>query len=245
MEICLFTLLTFHFTLAFQELDRDRRAYKKLSDINMTQSLLWVTINLSLAFAPVLLAWVVCYLARKSKKNQVLKVPMVVFGVLWLLFLPNSCYLLTEWRHFLWGMDSSNLFVRSELNSVLRLKLMIYTIYYLCYSGIGMLAFTLAIRPIAALAKRNGATLWVHGMWLFLLTSLGVYLGLKPRFNSWDFIARPSEILAFIVEIGRHPLLSAFIVAFAGFLWLSYFGIDTWIDGFLGRLGKKSSEPNA
>lgn len=204
----------------------------------MRQSLLWVAWNLLLAFIPVGLAVAIYRLAPLAKKRSLWKVPLFVLGIAWLLFLPNSCYLLTEWRHFLRGLDANNLFLRSDLSGPLRLKLMIYTIYYFLYSGAGMLAFTLAIRPIAAIMRRSGAVMWVYGALLFFLCSLGVYLGLKPRFNSWDFAARPSEILRFVAEIGHNPLLSGFIVAFAGFLWISYVVIDIWIDGFLCRFRK-------
>lgn len=210
-----------------------------MNDTGMTQHPHWVAWNLFLAFVPVALAWAVYALMSKSKENRALKLPAAVLGLMWLAFLPNTCYLLTEWRHFLFGLDASNLYLQSQFFVGARLKLMIYTAYYFCYSGAGMLAFTLAIRPMAKLAKQHGATMWVHGLWLFQLCSLGVYLGLKPRFNSWDFVARPNEIWAFVLEIAHHPFLSAFIVAFGCFLWLSYIAIDILIDGFKARMGMK------
>lgn len=201
----------------------------------MTQSPNWVLWNLFLAFVPVVMAMIICTVAEVGKNVKLSRLLIAALGVVWLAFLPNACYLLTEWRHFLFGLDGSNLYLQSQLDGGTRLRLMVYTVFYFCYSGAGMLAFTLAVRPVARLAKRRGATLWVHGIWLFLLCSLGVYLGLKPRFNSWDFAAKPGEIWGFIVAMGRDPRLISFIVAFGAFLWIAYWAIDIWIDGFTGR----------
>lgn len=198
-------------------------------------SLQWVLKNLFLALAPVALAQAIYWLASVRDKTLLLKIGIGALAAVWLAFLPNTCYLLTEWRHFLRGLDSTDLYLRSQFNGDMTLLLMKYTVFYFCYSGIGMLMFTLAIRPIARLGKKTGATVWVWGLPLFLMLSVGVYLGLILRYNSWDLATRPGVVWDSMVEILFRPKLSAFIVAFAGFLWLSYAAIDIWIDGFIGR----------
>lgn len=202
--------------------------------------------NLFLAAIPVALAHVISWAEPKSRGSSVRSTGLGVLLLVWLLFLPNTCYLLTEWRHFFGPLDVSNLYVRAHYDHRLMILLMLEAAFFFCYSVTGMVAFCLAIRPIARLVRREGDVPWVWGSLLFLVVSLGVFLGLVIRFNSWDFIVRPGNILADIYLVFQHPALSAFLIVFAGVLWIAYFAIDIWVDGFLLRwksvFGRKESE---
>ncbi|HEX2924127.1 MAG TPA: DUF1361 domain-containing protein [Chloroflexota bacterium] len=198
----------------------------------------WVTWNLFLAAVPVGLAHLLCWAGRRSQKRPLYAPLAWLAGLLWIVFLPNTCYLLTEWRHFLGMLDSRDMYVLSQFNRGITAKLMIYTVFYFCYSGAGMLAFALAIRPVHRLFRELGATVWVYGAALFLLVSLGVYLGLVPRFNSWNLVNRPDQIWQTIAHVAHRPKLSAFMVAFAGVLWIGYAVIDIWFDGLILRYGR-------
>jgi len=191
-----------------------------------------------LAAAPVALAQVISWTAGYWKKTPVLKLLAALLGVAWLAFLPNTCYLLTEWRHYLLTLDASNLYLQSRLDSGATLRLMLYTAFYFCYSAIGMLAFALAIRPMSRLVRLRGLSAWVAAIPLFLLLSLGVYLGLILRYNSWDLMTRPEQVWGSVLELTRHPMLVRFLVVFGAFLWLAYTAIDIWIDGFISRWRK-------
>jgi uncharacterized membrane protein len=206
-----------------------------LKDMRLTSAEAWVIGNTFLAFIPVVLAQLISWMAGLSRKGPLVYVPLVVAAAAWLVFLPNTCYLLTEWRHFLATLDASDLYLRARMDSAMTLRLMTYTAFYFCYSGVGMLAFTLAIRPIARLTKRYGFNKWVFGIALFVLLSAGVYLGLVLRYNSWDLIARPRKVWASVAGLLSRPKLSAFVIGFGGFLALAYMVIDIWIDGFMGR----------
>jgi uncharacterized membrane protein len=116
---------------------------------------------------------------------------------------------------------------------------MLFTAFYIFYSGIGMLTFTLAIRPIHRLLKKTNISVLLPGTILFLMLSIGVYLGLILRYNSWNLIDRPHEVFASVAIIASKPFLPAFIIVFAGFLWLSYAVIDIWTDGFIARYRTK------
>lgn len=194
-----------------------------------------ITWNLFLAVVPVALAFWIRALSRKPGASPIRNIWIWLLGVLWLIFLPNTCYLLTEWRHFLETLDGANLYLASHTNTYLTIKLMYYTVFYFLYSGAGLITFALAIRPIAGILRRQGANLWIYGCALFILSSLGIYLGLIHRFNSWDFINRPEVIMDTVKSLAYRPLLSAFIIIFGGVLWLAYLAIDVWIDGFLLR----------
>ncbi len=195
--------------------------------------------NLLLAIVPVLLALVFAQLANRERLSPVRVVGLAAVGLLWLAFLPNTCYLLTEWRHFLETLDATNLYLRARLNSSTTLWLMAYTAFYFLYSGFGMLCFALAIRPVAAVLRRTRLNLVVPGVLLFGALSVGVYLGLILRFNSWDLIMRPIEVLGSVLELGQRPLLSMFLIVFAAFLLLGYVVVDIWVDGLALRLKQR------
>ena len=73
----------------------------------------------------------------------------------------------------------------------------------------------------------------------FLLTSLGVYLGLIVRLNSWDIVTRPGRVLDIAVRAVLNPLLLETILVFAFLLWLLYETVDIWVDGLMDRLRGK------
>jgi uncharacterized membrane protein len=203
--------------------------------MNLMSHIGWVAWNLFLAAIPVVLGRHV-YAVGVKPKGWGSWVAVGLVGVAWLLFLPNTCYLLTEWRHYLSKLGETNLYIQSQQESGATLWLMVYTAFYFVYSAVGMLAFALAIRPVERLARRMGLTSWVWGIPLFGVTSVGVYLGLVLRFNSWDFLVTPRKIWYATSQIAYHPTLAAFVLLFAMFLWFAYVAIDIWVDGFKTRL---------
>lgn len=206
--------------------------------MRFTQGILWVSWNVSLAMIPVAIAYGIVYLVKTGSRHRVLSKALVgVLGVVWLVFMPNTCYLLTEWRHFLEMLGYTELYARWNNDEDARLMLMALILFYMCYSGIGMLSFTLAIRPIARIAKERCIRLWVWAIPFFILMSIGVYLGLIHRFNSWNLLNESASIVTNIYNLAKRPTLLLYIVFFAGFLWLMYIATDIWIDGFARRFG--------
>lgn len=193
-----------------------------------------------LALIPVCLAYMILWIARRRNMSPLRKGIVALLGIVWLLFLPNTCYLLTEWRHYLEMIDRHDLYLRSQDNSVLFMHLTAWGMFYLLYSGFGMITFALAIRPVERVAAQRGASIWFWAAPLFVALSSGVYLGLVLRFNSWDTMSRPDQIWQAIVDIGGRPRLAAFIVGFGGFLWIAYEALDLWVDGLTERWSKLS-----
>lgn len=197
----------------------------------------WVTVNVGLALIPVGAGYAILGLAGVRGKWAKAAAPAIlILGFVWLIFLPNTAYLLSEWRHWLRFMDRSNMSMRLANDSGAALTFMNHTLFYLCFSSAGMLTFALAIRPVAQAMKARGANLWVWGIPLFLLCSVGVYLGLILRFNSWEMISRPGDVWAAVVSLMDHPVLSSFLIAFAAGLWILYLIVDIWIDGLRARI---------
>lgn len=195
----------------------------------------WVIWNLFLAAIPVALGLGIGWLSSRWKNRPVASFLIAAMMLAWLAFLPNTCYLLTEWRHYLSRLDRYDLYLESQISPHVTLTLMFDTVFYFCYSAIGLLAFTLAVRPVADVVKREGGRPWAWGIPLFILTALGVYLGLILRFNSWDLLARPGDVWYAASSVATRPLLATFVLAFAGVLWFIYMTIDIWFDGLALR----------
>ena len=166
----------------------------------------------------------------------------LALGLVWFIFLPNTCYLLTEWRHYLETIDSQNLYMRANGDSVLFIKLVLGTMFYFLYSLFGMVAFAMAIRPVERAAIKRGFAVRFWALPFFAAVALGVYLGLVLRFNSWDLLRNPSMVWNAVVEVGGRPKLAAFVLAFGGFLWVAYEVLDIWIDGLKWRLAAGKSD---
>jgi uncharacterized membrane protein len=116
-------------------------------------------------------------------------------------------------------------------------------LFYIAYSGTGMLLFVLSTRPIWRIVKQ----MKIKAVWVaipfFFINALGVYLGLIPRFNSWDIMHRPSVIINEILKVFQRSHLIGLVIGLALFLWLVYLFFDIWIDGFKERV--KSKELNS
>lgn len=198
----------------------------------------WTLWNLFLAFVPVVAGWVVAALLPRTKRSRLLWLLLLPAALFWLAFLPNTCYLLTEWRHFLYDPQFQSLHDRADSYRPAMIKVAEWGLFYLAYSGFGMVCFTAAIRPVARQAARRKLmpNLWATPF--FLLVALGVYMGLIVRLNSWDILKRPGHVWDVAVGAMTNPALLKVIVIFALLLWLGYFLMDAWADGMMARLQK-------
>ena len=103
------------------------------------------------------------------------------------------------------------------------------------FAGTGLLlglASLLLVHRIVA-ARMGTAAGWALAIGSLALTSLGVYLGRFPRFNSWDVVTNPQGLVD--VVLGRlldpfgNPFLLQFAAAMTGGLVAAY--LVTWASG--------------
>ena len=85
-----------------------------MSPMNLSQFAKTVAWNAMLATIPVVTAYAVALVARFARKTGCRILLMIPLALVWFVFLPNTCYLLTEWRHFLFIMYVNNLYWRAE-----------------------------------------------------------------------------------------------------------------------------------
>ncbi len=113
----------------------------------------------------------------------------------WLLFIPNSFYILTDLYHL---ADSHR---NSRVPEWFDLALI------LSFAWNGLLLGVLSTRQVEKLLVPEAN---VPGRWLFLypvmwLNALGVYTGRYLRYNSWDIITDPFDLLGDILGMIIHP----------------------------------------
>lgn len=180
------------------------------------------------------LAFAIEHLSLGKKR----KVPLILWllpTLVWLAFLPNACYLFTEWRHFLLDPDYRLQRSTNSDDAFAVLSMARQSIVFIIYSAAGAFSFGLSIRPMAALVKRWNIVSVACASIFYLLVSMGVYLGLVVRLNSWDLATHPHYVLHTIKHAITTPNLVITITVFAFCLWVLYTILDIWFDGLILR----------
>lgn len=187
---------------------------------------LFIFFNLFLAWVPLLLALV---LADQHPRNRVLWCGVV--GV-WLLFLPNAPYVLTDVLHLRW---------------VVSVPSWRFTIQILTLAVTGLLLGMVSLQLVhAEFRRRWGRTRawWAIGTAIGL-ASFGVSIGRFGRWNTWDTITQPKLLMSDIVERlllpQRHPVGTFTALAMAVLLLFIYVFMYALAGGPLGLTDPPSS----
>src|SRR5665213_2505981 len=134
--------------------------------------LLW---NLVLAWLPLVFAvWLVKVLRHKLWSSW----EALGVSVLWLVFLPNSFYMISDFIH---------------LQDVQRVDILYAAVMFtsFIYTGV-LLGFTSLYLIHLQLKKRFSGTVAANWVGVTLLTcSFAVYVGRDLRWNSWDILTNP------------------------------------------------------
>jgi uncharacterized membrane protein len=134
----------------------------------------WFLWNLALAWIP----WLAARAVRSARTPAVL----AAAGGLWLLFLPNAPYLLTDLVH-----------LRARPPVPLWFDVLFFASFALAGCALGWAAVEEVQGRLAAVVGRTWAALGVAA--LFPVVGFGVYLGRFERWNSWDLFTRPGALL--------------------------------------------------
>jgi uncharacterized membrane protein len=137
----------------------------------------WMYWNLTLAAVPMVLALV---LFRRRVRTGVL---WWVGAALFVAFLPNAPYVLTDIQHYAFDVAR---FGRTES-----------VVHYVVLFGVGMAAYVIAMWRCTRFMLARGLTVAgvvVVNALACALCSVGVYLGRVHRFNSWDVVRAPEAV---------------------------------------------------
>ncbi len=165
--------------------------------------------NLFLAWIPFALA--VALLASYRRGLRGLR--LFALGALWLLFLPNAPYMLTDFVHL---GEQHRLFDTVIIGSFALTSLAL---------GFGSLLLVQLVATRAA----GAAAGWLVALSSLFLSSVGIYLGRVWRLNSWDVVERP-RLVGSLLRAGLDNPLShhypiGFVLALCGLLTLVYVGL--------------------
>jgi uncharacterized membrane protein len=165
-------------------------------------NLVW---NLVLAWVPLLLALVVYDRARRGARRLSLLVP----GALWLAFLPNAPYLVTDF-----------MLLRDIQGMPVWFDIALLTTFAWTGLLLGFVSVYLVQRVTARLL--GAAAGWSAAVVALGLSGLGIYLGRYLRWNSWDLAVQPGSVAGDVLEQLASPRLVGMSLVMATFLVVAY-----------------------
>jgi uncharacterized membrane protein len=148
--------------------------------------LIW---NLFLAWLPLLFAaWLVVVLQHKRWSAW----GAVGISLLWLVFLPNSFYMVSDFIH---------------LQEVPRVDVLYDSVMFTSFIFIGVALGLSSLYLVHVQFRRRfsqlESTLWLAT--IFVLCGFAIYLGRDLRWNSWDVLTNPGGLLFDISDRLLHP----------------------------------------
>lgn len=172
--------------------------------VKITQEvyLLFLIWNLFLAYIPYFLS---------SELKNIIPGTFTFYSVLliWLLFLPNSFYLITDFVH---------------LHHVTKFQFLFDTILLSCFTVAGFYSGILSLFTIQFLFQMKYT---VKKSWLLIgtiayLSAFGIYLGRILRFNSWDILRHPFSLFSNSYKSIQNTETLLFTIVLGTFILLSY-----------------------
>ena len=169
----------------------------------------WMGINLGLALLGLIFAILFLH-----SKNHFFK---LIYLILWVLFVPNTIYIITDIMHL------SEQF--PDVNVLFRILLVVQ---YLLFIGLGVAVYIASVYPIEVYfskKKRNQKTA-VFFIFLFnFLIAFAVAIGKIERTNSWYIITDPLSVLRDLYLIAAAYQTMFFVLVFGIILNILYFYI--------------------
>src|SRR5687768_443175 len=180
---------------------------------------LFLVWNLFLAFIPFAISEWLLTLERFAQRKR--KLAIVLF--VWLLFIPNSFYILTDLFH-LDKFDSAPKWFDLLL------------IFSFAWNGI-VLGIVSIRRTEVILESISGRRFSLFIIFIVMwLNAFGIYIGRYLRFNSWDIIAQPFSLFKEMFEVLFHPLRNkmewGMIAVYAVFMTVLYITIKKLAENF-------------
>ena len=164
--------------------------------------------NLFLAFVPFAIS------KKISQVSICKKWKFIVCSLVWVIFLPNAFYIITDLFHL-------------DMNEDVPLWYDLALLWSFAWSGLlfGILSVQHMERLFEEHVGKKPGLLFV--LPLMVMNGFGVYIGRYMRFNSWDVLTNPFQLISDVVYLFVHPIRNRFdcsmIVCYAILLTLIYY----------------------
>lgn len=178
-----------------------------------------VFFNLFLILIPLaiyaLLLW---YWRRTRFIKPVQKIFAGLIFFFWLIFIPNTAYVITEVRHLLNYCPPAAAFKVCEQGAWIIL-------FFFSYALIGLIAYYYLVTAMRRLIKNIfGDTIAkIFIVCIIPAIALGVLLGLLNRWNTWELFIYPLDLFNTLITYISYPLNLKNWFIFSAFLSLFYF----------------------
>jgi uncharacterized membrane protein len=142
------------------------------------------------------LAWVPygCALAvRSAHRRRVRTLLLVPLFAVWLGFLPNAPYLVTDFVHLRYRVGAAPLWFDAVM------------LASFAWAGVGLGAASLRMCTQVVRVRHGALAAAAFVPLAALATGFGIYLGRFVRLNTWDVATRPSTVLANVLSPLAHP----------------------------------------
>lgn len=158
--------------------------------------------NLFLAWIPYACSLLIArYHQRQSGRWWLLIVP----SALWLLFLPNAPYIVTDLWHLEWFGERKPVPLWYDLAMIVSFA----------WTGIFLAVASLNTMQSIVRDYLGGALSWLFVLGAIGACGIGVYLGRFLNWNSWDVFFQPRTVLSDALTRFAHPLANPGALMFA------------------------------
>jgi uncharacterized membrane protein len=153
---------------------------------------LFLVWNLFLAFIPYLISSRMESWVKENSKWKIL-----LYGFAWLMFVPNSFYIITDLFHL-------------DMNHDVPLWYDLALLLAFAWNGLlfGIVSVRQVEKAFESYFNKKFDLLFI--LPVMFLNGLGVYVGRYLRFNSWDVITNPFQLTSDIFYLFIHPIQNRF-----------------------------------
>jgi len=174
--------------------------------LNLPLSHRYLVWNLALAWIPYVAAFYVQAMDRQRRHGA-----MVMAAVVWLLFLPNAPYLVSDFTH----LQSASASPWLDLSR------------FAAFAWAGCLMGVASVVTMQKVVQRHAGTAagWIVVAVAAIASGVGIALGRFARLNSWEMVTRPGAVLTETVRLAGSPRAISVAAFFALFVLVVYAGV--------------------
>ncbi len=166
--------------------------------------------NLALAWLALAFGWL---LVKELGSHRWLSWQNVILSIIWLVFLPNAWYVLTDFLH---------VYPTGEISQIFDIAMMSSLVF--CGFGLGFASLYMVHMELLKRYAHKTAHLIAGGV--LLISSFGIYLGRDLRWSTWDVVVNPGGLILNVsdrvVDPFGHPRAINITILFFLFLLTLY-----------------------